>query len=86
MERDPKPADAAPAMTTLLRHQRAGRFGRAVPTEGVETDEARTAMTRGEERSQYAGYEVDADAVAEAIVARLLAGRTLAPPRDARER
>jgi hypothetical protein len=51
-----------------------------VPSEDVETDETRTAMTTGDERSQTAGYQVDADAVSEAIIARLLAGRTLAPP------
>jgi hypothetical protein len=82
MEHDPKPADAALAMTTLLRYQqRAGRFGRAVRSEEVETDGTRTAMTTGEVRSKTAGYEIDADAVAEAIIARLLAGRTLKPPR-----
>ena len=38
-------------------------------------------MTTDDERSTTAGYVVDADAVAEAILARLLAGRTLpAPP------
>ena len=36
-------------------------------------------MNTCEQRSQSAGYEIDADAVAEAIVARLLAGRTLGP-------
>jgi hypothetical protein len=83
MDHDPKPADAAHAMTTLLRYQqRAGRFGRAVPSEDVEIDETRTAMTKGDERSQSAGYEIDPDTVAEAIIARLLAGRTLAPPKD----
>ena len=82
MDHDPKPADAAHAMTTLLRYQqRAGRFGRAVPSEEVETDETRTAMTTGEERSQAASYEIDADAVAEAIIARLFAGGTLSPRR-----
>jgi len=35
----------------------------------------------GEERFERARYEIDPDAVADAIVARLLAGRTLAPPR-----
>jgi hypothetical protein len=81
MDHDPKPADAALAMTTLLRYQqRAGRFGRAVPSEDVESYEPRTPMTTDDERSTTAGYVVDADAVAEAIIARLLAGRTLATP------
>ena len=37
-------------------------------------------MTNDDERSAIAGYVIDADAVAEAIIARLLAGRTLNPP------
>jgi hypothetical protein len=78
MDRDPKRADAAHAMTTLLRYQqRAGRFGRAVPSEDVET---RTPMPKDEEPTPAVGYVVDADAVAEAIIARLVAGRTLPPP------
>ena len=81
MGRDPKRADAAHAMTTLLRYQqRAGRFGRAVPSEDVEPFETRTPMPKDEEASTIAGYVIDADAVAEAILARLVAGRTLAPP------
>jgi hypothetical protein len=81
MDRDPKRADAAHAMTTLLRyHQRAGRFGRAVPSEDLETYGTRTPMPEDEEPSLTAGYVIDADAVAEAIIARLLAGRTIAPP------
>ena len=39
-------------------------------------------MTQDEERSMTAGYVIDTDAVAEAIVARLVAGRTIAPPPD----
>ena len=35
------------------------------------------------ERLELGGYEVDADAVATAIIARLIAGRTLQPPRSA---
>jgi hypothetical protein len=35
---------------------------------------------RARERFDTAGYEIDADAVADAIVCRLLAGRTFAPP------
>jgi hypothetical protein len=67
-------ADVARAMTTLLRYQkRAGRFGREVRSEDSELDAAI-------ERSELAGYVVDADAVAAAIVERLLAGRTLEPP------
>jgi hypothetical protein len=82
MDHDPKPADAALAMTTLLRYQqRAGRFGRAVPVEDVETYETRTAMPEDRGPSPIAGYVIDADAVAEAIIARLVAGRTIAPPR-----
>ena len=57
-------------MTTVLENQqRAGRFGRESRDE-VTTDDTR-------EGSAQVGYVVDPDAVAEAIVARLLAGRTL---------
>jgi hypothetical protein len=34
-------------------------------------------MTQDEERSPEVGYVIDADAVAEAIISRLLAGRTI---------
>jgi hypothetical protein len=61
-------------MTTLLRYQkRAGRFGREIRSEDSELDAAI-------ERSELAGYVVDADAVAAAIVERLLAGGALRPP------
>jgi hypothetical protein len=86
MHRDPKTADAAHAMTTLLRyHKRAGRFGREVRSEEAETHETRTAMESdgASERSETAQYVVDADAVAAAIVDRLLAGRTLQLPSSA---
>jgi hypothetical protein len=80
MDSVPRPADAAHDMTTLLRyHKRAGRFGREVRTDEGETYETRTAMATdgAREGSQTVGYVVDADAVAAAIVDRLLAGRTL---------
>jgi hypothetical protein len=77
MDRPPKRADAARAMTTLLRHEkRAGRFGREIRSEDSELDAAI-------ERSEMAGYVVDADAVAAAIADRLLAGRTLQLPSSA---
>jgi hypothetical protein len=80
MDHDPKPADVALAMTTLLRYQqRAGRFGRAVPSEDAPTDETGTGQETGE-RTQMVSYVVDPDAVAAAIVDRLLAGRTLQLP------
>jgi hypothetical protein len=84
MQDDLNPADASLAMTTLLRHkqqQRAGRFGRAVPGEDVETDATGTAMNQPE-AGTGASYAVDPDAVAEAILERLVAGRTLAPPQS----
>ena len=60
-------------MTTVLEHQqRAGRFGREIRG-ARETDDAREGSAR-------VGYVVDPDAVAAAIVERLLAGRTIAPP------
>ena len=90
MDRDRMPADAALAMKTAIRYQRrdkAGRFGRDVQAAqaDVQAAEARTTMQGhgGEERFDTAGYEIDPDAVASAIVSRLLAGRTLQPaPRD----
>jgi hypothetical protein len=82
MDRDPKRADAAHAMTTLLRYQqRAGRFGRAVPCEDVEKYETGTPMAKDEEPTLTLGYVIDADAVAAAIVDRLVAGRTITPPK-----
>jgi ATP-dependent helicase YprA (DUF1998 family) len=71
MNRDSKRADAARTMTTLLRHQqRAGRFGRELRGDDVETYDDR-------EEPVSLGYVVDPDAVAAAIVERLVAGRTL---------
>jgi hypothetical protein len=62
------PADAARAMRTMTRQEEPdaatrGRFGRDVqaPPERVEA----------------VGYEIDPDAVAAAIIDRLLAGRAL---------
>ena len=37
-------------------------------------------MPKDEDSSTAAGYVIDTDAVAEAIIARLVAGRTFAPP------
>jgi hypothetical protein len=77
MDRDSKRADAAHTMTTLLRYQqRAGRFGRELRGDEVETYEDRESVPA-------VSYVVDADAVAAALVDRLLAGRALmlkAPP------
>ena len=57
-------------MTTMLRYQqRVGRFGREVRDEDVRT-EATREHTRG------VNYVIDPDAVAAAIVERLVAGRT----------
>jgi hypothetical protein len=82
MDRDPKRADAAHTMTTLLRYQqRAGRFGRALRGDDVETYETSTAIETDDDRA--VDYVVDADAVAAAMTERLLTGRALmlkAPP------
>jgi hypothetical protein len=89
MAEDPIPVDTTHAMTTTARYHRQevarGRFGREVrpaPAD-VQMADARTTMQtdRAEARIETAGYEIDADAVADAILSRLLAGRTLAPPR-----
>jgi hypothetical protein len=86
----PSAVDTAHAMTTATRYPRQeaplGRFGREVrpaPADDVQMADARTTMQtdRAEGRFETAGYEIDADAVADAIVSRLLAGRTLAPRR-----
>ena len=85
----PTPADTTHAMRTLTRYQQQdvteprGRFGRLVAHD-VEMADARTTMEtdRAGERLQTAKYEIDPDAVADAIVARLLAGRTRPLRRD----
>ncbi len=70
-------------MRTVLRYkQRVGRFGRDVRGDDVRAGKfARATETDGaDERAAAAGYVVDADAVAAAIVERLLAGRTITLP------
>lgn len=91
MAEDPTPVDTAHAMKTATRYEQddtleRGRFGREVrpaPAADVSMADARTTMgtDRAEGRFARAGYEIDADAVADAIVDRLLAGRTLVPLR-----
>jgi hypothetical protein len=66
-------------MTTMLRYHQRGRFGREVQGDDVQTAETRTAMTN-DERTETAGYAIDPDAVAAAIVDRLFAGRTISAP------
>jgi len=81
MSRESEPADAALAMTTVLQHQqRSGRFGRELRDGDLEMT---PADAQDAERLELGGYEVDADAVATAIIARLIAGRTLQPPPSA---
>ena len=88
-------ADAPHAMETTLRYEqqdgrsepgREGRFGRAPETDDVPVADARTTMDPDgeDDRIDVVRYEVDADAVAAAILARLLAGRALRLPRDDR--
>jgi hypothetical protein len=86
MADDPKPADAAHAMQTVTRyeqHLRAarGRFGRDVPglaADDVQMADARTTQSDdAPEGVETLGYEIDPNAVAGAIVDRLMAGRTL---------
>jgi hypothetical protein len=85
----PNGADAAHVMTTATRYAEQqdqsaapGRFGRKVPldpevaeTRKVQVDQMRNRMQRG-------GYRVDPHAVAEAIIARLQAGRTVSGARN----
>jgi hypothetical protein len=85
MAEDPSAADGVHAMPALTRYQQdttaRGRFGRDVPApaaDDVQMADARTSMqSDAGERFEIAGYEIDAEAVADAIVARLLAGRAL---------
>jgi hypothetical protein len=68
-------------MTTVLSYQqRAGRFGREVRGADVPADDTRSTMEKdgASESIGIANYVVDPDAVAAAIVERLLAGRTMA--------
>ena len=94
MAEDPRAVDTTHAMKTVTRYERQeapqGRFGREVrpaPAD-VQMADARTTMQtdRAEERIETAGYEIDADAVADAILSRLLAGRTLTPRRAGEHR
>jgi hypothetical protein len=95
MAEDPIPADAAHAMQTVTRYQQEdrsarGRFGRDVrapATEDVQMADARTTMQidHADKALETAGYVVDSGAVADAIIARLMAGRTL-PRHPADER
>ena len=81
MSLDGTPADAVHAMTTVLtQQQRAGRFGRAVRGEDIPADDTRstTEQDGASEPIGTAAYVVDPNAVAAAIVERLLAGRTIA--------
>jgi hypothetical protein len=91
MAEDPMPVDTTHAMTTATRYQRQeglarGRFGREVrpapAPDDVQMADARTTMhtDHAEERCMTAGYQIDAEAVADAILTRLLVGRTLTPP------
>ena len=86
MAEDPIPADAAHAMQTVTRYplqDRAarGRFGRDVP--GLAANDAqmdaRTTMQSddGPDGPEGVGYVIDPDAVAAAIIDRLMAGRAL---------
>ena len=86
MAEDPIPADGVHAMPALTRYQpedrtARGRFGRellAPATDDAQMADARTSMeSDAEGRFETFGYEVDAGAVADAILVRLLAGGTL---------
>ena len=92
MAEDPTPVDTTHAMTTAARYEQLegraqGRFGRdvrsAAALDDVQMADPRTTMQtdRVQDRFETLKYEIDADAVADAIVSRLLAGRTLMPPR-----
>ena len=92
MAEGPTPVDTTHAMKTAIRYERQeaatlGRFGREVqpaPAADMQMADARTTMQTDGAAAPFdpAGYQVDAHAVAHAIVSRLLAGRTLAVPRS----
>jgi hypothetical protein len=88
MDRGTRAADAADAMTTVIRHhKRAGRFGREIREDAPMRDAATTIETGGADApSDAVSYVIDPDAVADAIISRLVAGRTIPPPGPARER
>ena len=83
-------ADARHAMQTTLRHEqqdaradaaREGRFGRAPETTDRQVTEPCTP-TDGHDRPariDAVRYEVEPDAVARAILERLIAGRAIGP-------
>jgi hypothetical protein len=88
MAKDPISADAAHAMQTMTRYPQQkdmtarGRFGRDVPgpaADDAQMADARTTMHSDDvpERADTMGYVIDPDAVAAAIIDRLMAGRTL---------
>jgi hypothetical protein len=90
MDRAARAADAVYAMKTATRYQqdteRRGRFGRHV-REAPATDGPKpakpgtTTLTNGLDGPYSLGvYMIDANAVAEAILTRLIAGRTYPPP------
>jgi hypothetical protein len=81
-------ADARHAMQTTLRHEqqdghaepaREGRFGRAPETTERPVTDPGTSIERDAGQIDVVCYEVDPDAVARAILERLVAGRTIRP-------
>ena len=77
---EPQPADSVGGHTQDRAAR--GRFGRDVPglaADDVQMADARTTMQTDDaaDRAQAVGYTVDPDAVAAAIIDRLMAGRTL---------
>ena len=81
-------------MQTVTRYQQAGsaargRFERDVPglaTDDVQMAEARTTMRDDDapDGPEALGYVIDPDAIAGAIIDRLMAGGTLRTPRRRR--
>lgn len=89
--RSPSAADAARVIEMVTRYEqqdglcdpvKEGRFGREARL-GGDVDGAKTdKQNDGDEREPFVDYRVDPDAVAAAIVNRLLAGRSLGPRAD----
>jgi hypothetical protein len=88
-------ADARDAMQTTLRYEqqeghsepaREGRFGRAPETTDRPVTDPSTSIERDDGQIDVVRYEVDPDAVARAILERLVAGGTIRPLRGAPRR
>jgi hypothetical protein len=89
--RSPSAADAAHVMETVTRYEqhdelrepvKEGRFGRDARQDEVVDGPQTDNHSDGDHWEPLVDYQVDPEAVAAAIVCRLLAGRSLGPRAD----